>query len=419
MIIYYKIYYNINSMDELLKAFETKLNFGDVKFETTCLKIINNSKTDYKLKFKYHNEIETYNNLDELREKVKKLSELPHIIQRSDEWYKIRDNMITASDWASALNKNKYSSRNKLLRAKCGEKQTFFGGHMKHGIKYEPVANMIYEYRNKVNIIEFGLIQHPKYSFLGASPDGITEDGIMIEIKCPPKREITGEPPEYYWIQVQGQLEICDLDRCDFLECKIEEYSNSEEYYNDNFAGNFFLNHYGNEKGVIIVYMNKITKELSYKYSKLGINKKEYDEWILLQNTPDNSVLIGIDYWKLVDVSCIPIYRDKKWFEKNVPLLKEFWDDVLKYRIKGIDELKQKNIKQKYIDTQIQDYFICEKVDEKLDTSVCMFKDIHIENNNKEIDVNIKININIKSNKNESKFINEENYNKKFDVCLF
>ena len=108
----------------------------------------------------------------------------------------MRKNKITASDWAAALGKNPYSYRNKLIRAKCGEQQSFYGGHMQHGVKYEPVATNIYECRNNTPIIEFGLIPHPKIDYLGASPDGITADGVMLEIKCPPKRVITGFIPK-------------------------------------------------------------------------------------------------------------------------------------------------------------------------------------------------------------------------------
>ena len=45
----------------------------------------------------------------------------------------------------------------------------------------------------------------------------------MVEIKCPPKRKFTKTVPDIY-LQVQGQLEVCDLDD-DFLSSKIEEYN--------------------------------------------------------------------------------------------------------------------------------------------------------------------------------------------------
>lgn len=71
----------------------------------------------------------------------------------------------------------------------------------------------------------------PENFFLGASPDGISDyDFVMLEIKCPPRRVICGTPTDYYWAQMQGQLEVCDLERCDFLECKLAEFNSSDEY---------------------------------------------------------------------------------------------------------------------------------------------------------------------------------------------
>ena len=55
-------------------------------------------------------------------------------------------------------------------------------------------------YQTKIE--EFGCIQHPKYNFIGASPDGINIEpncnrfGRMLEIKNIVNREITGIPKQ-------------------------------------------------------------------------------------------------------------------------------------------------------------------------------------------------------------------------------
>ena len=54
-----------------------------------------------------------------------------------------------------------------------------------------------YEIRNKTSVIEFGCLPHPIYT-IRCFPDGITPDGIMLEIKCPYSREIKGYPPIYW-----------------------------------------------------------------------------------------------------------------------------------------------------------------------------------------------------------------------------
>ena len=118
---------------------------------------------------------------------------------------------------------------------KCGKKGPKFTGniHTEWGVKYEDVAVKLYELRNNTKVHEFGIMEHPTYKFISASPDGISVEGIMLEIKCPPKRKITGIPPRHYWMQMQIQLEVCDLEYCDFLECKITEYSGINEYLED------------------------------------------------------------------------------------------------------------------------------------------------------------------------------------------
>jgi hypothetical protein len=44
-------------------------------------------------------------------------------------------------------------------------------------------------------------------------------------------REITGIPLEAYWIQMQVQMEVCDLDECDFFETQFKEFDTSEEFF--------------------------------------------------------------------------------------------------------------------------------------------------------------------------------------------
>ena len=87
---------------------------------------------------------------------------------------------------------------------------------LRHGNKFEPVANGIYSYRNQVVIYGFGMITNQKYPILGISPDGITHIG-MIEIKCPWSRIIDGKIKTEYYHQMQEQMAVCEIDQCDFL----------------------------------------------------------------------------------------------------------------------------------------------------------------------------------------------------------
>ena len=305
------------------------------------------------LKFNYSKDLPKVTDLkaEYLKNQVIRLKNIFQPEQKSKEWYEMRNTMLTASDWGTILGENHYSTPNQVLLKKCGDDAFFTNAAMQWGNKYESVAVLIYEYRNNVEILEFGCLKHPFISFLGASPDGITKEGVMLEIKCPTSRKITGEPPSYYWCQVQGQLEVCELDRCDFLECLIKEYLNENEYILDNYNGNFKLNKFGNEKGLVAEYYNKISKTFFFEYLPVCITENELEESknIYSKKYIDNNNILfsSFYYWYLEEVSCVPIYRNQEWFQKSKIELEFFWNKVLKYRELGLDKLREDIQKEK------------------------------------------------------------------------
>lgn len=156
--------------------------------------------------------------------------------QRSEEWFALRGNMLTASDVASAIGMNFFKSPDALILEKCGYKK--FNGNIdtERGIRLEPIVRNMYDERTNAKTHEIGLLVHPTYKWLGGSPDGVTEDGILVEIKCPKK--ISSKIPDYYYPQVQLLLEIMDLDYCDFVqycestnELKIIRVKRSHEWF--------------------------------------------------------------------------------------------------------------------------------------------------------------------------------------------
>ena len=126
-----------------------------------------------------------------------------------------------------------------------------------------------------------GIVSHYKHN--GKHKTNLV--GRMLEIKCPVSRKIntTGSVrgvicPVYYWDQVQIQLETCDLDECDFWQCKIIEYENREAFIKDTDGKEPFRSkQFQNEKGCLIQLMpkrlpseakNKKNDELIYEYAK-------------------------------------------------------------------------------------------------------------------------------------------------------
>jgi putative phage-type endonuclease len=138
--------------------------------------------------------------------------------------------MITASDVASALGENHYESTDAFVKKKVLKTKWAGNAATAHGTLLEPLVRDMYDQRYNRKSHEIGLVQHRDYPWLGASPDGVTEDGLLIEIKCPLTRKIEPKVPKHYWPQVQLQLEITDLDECDFIQYRPGTPTKAEEF---------------------------------------------------------------------------------------------------------------------------------------------------------------------------------------------
>lgn len=217
-----------------------------------------------------------------------KLAKMKFPPQKSQAWLDLRKSIVSASDGGCTLGDNDYEPQHKLLYKKVMEPPFEPNENCYHGNKYEEIATMAYAYRMNVDVREFGLVKHPNCDFLGASPDGIITPfktdgkhltkyvGRMLEIKCPTTREIkmVGEIkgnicPIYYWDQVQLQLECCDLDDCDFWQCKILEYDSRQEFIEDTDPKEPFRSkNTGYEKGCVIqvLPLSKRMEAQSLKY---------------------------------------------------------------------------------------------------------------------------------------------------------
>ena len=283
-----------------------------------------------------------------LKSQIEELMKIPQTVQKSEEWLRQRNSMITASDIGAVLGLNKNGDRESVLMSKVEPSfRQLNSPAIVHGVKYEDVANMIYAKRNGVTVLEFGCIRHHTFPFVGASPDGIAlETGVMVEIKVPSSRVINGIVPPYYYAQIQFQLNTCLLDRCDFLECKIIEYS-EEEYDEDNFEGDYTKHSNGNEKGYVAEILNKETGSTSYEYSPIGVYGVELEEWKkeVMNKYPlkmtSKKIFSCFTPWFLDHVSCVPVYANSEWFHAVMPSVKSFWDDVEKYRVLGMEKCKE------------------------------------------------------------------------------
>ena len=144
--------------------------------------------------------------------------------QRSEEWFEIRKNRLTASDFASACGWNKYKSRQKLWQQKTGKVEPEpMNADMQRGVDLEQSGIDVLEVETGLKVNEIGFKIHDKYDWLGASPDGIIGKQYVVEIKSP--RVIHKTVPDHYMPQIQGQMEICDVEQCYFVS--INEYGHN------------------------------------------------------------------------------------------------------------------------------------------------------------------------------------------------
>jgi len=265
--------------------------------------------------------------------------------QRTPEWYQRRYNMMTASNLWQCLNTD--SQRNRLIFEKC--KPLDFGytenkwisteNSLHWGVKYEPLTAMIYQNITGAKIEDYGCIPHDCYPFIGASPDGIVVNpesplyGRMLEIKNIYNRDMDGIPSEAYWIQMQIQMECCNLDVCDFVETRFKEYALESDFNEE--TDNTCM------RGVILHFVQKdsTSNVPLYKYMPLDIHvndqnaigvwieqcKSELPEWAIYKNI----------YWYLDEICMSTIIRNKSWFQAALPKIKETWSIIESERVSG------------------------------------------------------------------------------------
>lgn len=343
--------------------------------------------------------------------KIQGLREIPQPVQRTSEWYKFRSNLITASNAWKAFESQ--SSINQLIYEKCQpiqnyevnetsvtDNETFSRSEVKTvninsalhwGQKYEPLSVMIYEHIYNSKVEDFGCIQHPTYKFLGASPDGIIVEsktgkyGYMLEIKNPVSREITGIPKKEYWVQMQLQMEVCDLDKCDFLETKFVEYPDFLSYRNDSSSAfnpndrshfnSFVTTANGDYKGIMIYFHTKEGKPF-YAYMPLTVwlpqDVEKWEEEIIqtYQSEPYNYIFMKYIYWRLDKMSCVLVLRNNDWFKNNIKQLEKVWRTIEEERVTGYEHRAPKrNVKKDY--PSVKSYF---KSSSKNNDEVCFLQ---------------------------------------------
>jgi putative phage-type endonuclease len=230
--------------------------------------------------------------------------------QGTEKWLKERSSKITASAMASCLPRNvrwanPYACTLSYLLGKLGFSNFEGNDATKHGNFYENIAIAAYQHYVNADQVHFcGLVPHrdPEMHWIGGSPDGITESGVLLEVKCPVYRFLRLKEdydegkyiiPPYYIPQVQMLMEILDVEHTHFIQ---------------------FI-------PPVLRY------ELGEKSTRTGKRKKivvyDTDQENIINNGFNDEV-----YCKTMTLSVAYIKRDREWWVKYGPYAKKIWKQI-------------------------------------------------------------------------------------------
>lgn len=228
--------------------------------------------------------------------------------QRTEAWHLKRNEMITASEVYKIFGTP--DARREVMLKKLVPAEPSSGNNgvqaLIWGTRFEAVAKKIYEQKTNCSIIDVSCVQHPRYSFLGASPDGLIvpngdDDkryGRLVEFKCPMSRAPKDEIPVAYIHQMQMQMECTGIDECEYVEFRFKQMN-----YNE-------WKRYIGEKGFFSVH----------------------DSGRVLYDVEDTSDDYQVVYWALTSIIVHYVPRDANWLSSHIDDLQSFWNEVIEHR---------------------------------------------------------------------------------------
>lgn len=152
--------------------------------------------------------------------------------QQSDEWFAARIGRVTASRVKDVMAKGRgkepsATRKNYMMELLCerltgNRAEGFTSAAMQRGTDLEPFARMAYELDSGLMTVETGLVLHPDIDGFGASPDGLSGDVGLLEIKCPNTAthvatlQSSRHDSQYEW-QMLAQMSCTGRAWCDFV----------------------------------------------------------------------------------------------------------------------------------------------------------------------------------------------------------
>jgi hypothetical protein len=255
--------------------------------------------------------------------------------QRTPEWYAESMNLLTASELGNLFKSPR--TRALMVMSKTAPPEhtssarpvdSSFMTAFDWGIRFEPVVKALYELRHLSTVAEVGRLRHPTLARCAASPDGIVYEGPragrLIEIKCPVTREPGLVVPDDYYAQIQQQLEVCDLEVCDYVEVKFRAaYSSAATMAMQGPTAEGMY-------GVIWRLDRENAAGMTtsrYLYEKPGSLPLEPTEALAAGEVVMERVVYEVMTWNEITVR-----RNRDWWLAVLPKIEAFWVDVEKAR---------------------------------------------------------------------------------------
>ena len=278
--------------------------------------------------------------IKQYRSQLFNLKQLPFVKQRTQEWFDLRKDRLTASDLYDAIKGGANTLSLAKKKANVVADKTNYKNipPLKWGTMFEPMAVRCYSQQNhNIQIHDFGLICDTINPHFGASPDGISDMGIMIEIKCPYSRKLVdGFIPPKYLSQIQGQLAVCQLEECDYIECEFKQFESEEEYFST-LNSNKLNNH-----GIIAEYLDG-NNDFHYLYSGEDITPSQAKTNIYQQMTNVDINTYSFNkfiYWQLTQINIQKVKFNNDEWNMTSDKITEFWNKVEDIKKMSAEELK-------------------------------------------------------------------------------
>jgi putative phage-type endonuclease len=282
--------------------------------------------------------------IKQYRNELRVLLQLPLMKQRTTEWFEARKTRLTASDLYDAVKGGNVSIRLAKKKANIVIDNINYNAipALKWGTMFEPMATRCYSQRmNNINIHDFGLICDMDNKHFGASPDGINDFGIMLEIKCPYSRKIMdGVIPDKYRMQIQGQLAVCKLKECDYIECIFKSIENEEDYLElDDTIKHGVIAEFYNSKGEYVYYYSEPNQTPKECLEEITNNRNNYiNEYGSAANGANVSLKFSkYTYWKLDEMIVQRVIFNANEWVNIIPKINAFWETVEEYKMLPIE----------------------------------------------------------------------------------